>query len=140
MLVVSPADEAFTLCEVLVRHCHDVTDLQADPPLQARTAPTHPQIDVRHHSPPRYTRPLTRGLTAVPLSSPCLDVQVEKEIQTAKSHILSTMLTATRLLECCCLLDHLITDLTTRTANLTTHILLLAAHTAPPLALQQPRR
>jgi hypothetical protein len=53
-----------------------------------------------------------------PLSSPCLDTQAEKEIQTTNSHILSTMLTATRLLECCCLLDDLITDLTTRTADL----------------------
>jgi hypothetical protein len=50
------------------------------------------------------------------------------------------MLTATRLLECCCLLDHLITDLTTHTADLTTHVLLLVAHMTPPLALQQPRR
>ena len=32
-LAVSPADEAFALHEVLVRHCHGVTDLQADPTL-----------------------------------------------------------------------------------------------------------
>jgi hypothetical protein len=32
-LAVSPTDEAFALHEVLVRHCHGVTDLQADPTL-----------------------------------------------------------------------------------------------------------
>jgi hypothetical protein len=56
-LAVSPVDEAFALREVLVRHCHGVTDLQADPPLQDRIALTRPEIDVCRHSPPQYTHP-----------------------------------------------------------------------------------